>query len=744
MNEVKNLNQSTPARYTIALVQRDVEPLHTPGYDLYSYLSGNPRWLVETFGDADVNLLPASSEFDCVILGVDSLYHNETALTALRSGIRARGLLVLHQLDVTALSFLQGEFALAQQELKAEATSAQLPGTLQAPEDEPLLNWPNQIALNAPGHGRYTPASGTRATWSLLANDSSAWKTIVEVDDRGCAKPVVVRSSLRKLPRIVVCYLFLEPRKPADAQLLENMIVFCAEGTPEVAILDDRKGANATAHKLRLLGANVAHISRPPDAGHIFDTWPVRAASTVLMEGGWATADTARATRRWLAGGGTIVRADQSGGMAFQYGSTDQQWLGRRWAARLKSIEPVSWYGGTSADGQEYPGSIWRTRSVLRVLERLYQDPCADPASLGLSPPSGYREVAGRLLARRVGNLGDFDLTISTTAAACDIAVMVGETEFSLDATKKWLLSRFSDAQIEDRFDIARALARRDLFCEARAQLATHVRDRRTWHPLLIARMLAAATACGMGPSEVPPLGIVLDVDEMDTNLVLVAEYLNAQFQFHKAADLSWLEREDVLRALRTLQRLGHLVRPGEPAAATAGVELEVLCAEALATHSVLAVENTATHLIPERQHIFSPRLVDVVLKQNEQMWMLAKQREKQLEDQHADMRALGRVRNVFAVLAVVVALWPIAGVLTEWGLSPEDLAFGGVLSVAMYATLVFLLDWLRLRPRWTTVLLTPLQNGLSGIPDWVAARMRDTAVETRTVTEADEPARKV
>jgi hypothetical protein len=743
MDGVENLDHSSPARYKIALVQRDVEPLHTPGYDLCSYLSGNSRWLVETFGEAEVNLLSASTEFDCVILSVDSLYRNEAALAVLLSGIPSRGLLVLHQLDERALSFLKGEFALSQQKLQAEAIHAHVSDMLRAPQDEPLFNWPNEIALSTPVGGRCSLASSSLATWSLLADESSAWKTILEVNDLGTMKPVVMRTGLGRAARIVVCYLFLEPRRSAHAQLLENMIVFCSEGTPEVAILDDRIGASATAQKLRLLGANVTRTLRPPDAGRTFDTWPVRAASTVLMESGWATADTSQATRRWLARGGTIVRADQAGGLAFQYGSADQQWLGRQWAACLKSIDPATWHGGSAVDGQERPGSIWKTRSVFRVLERLYQDPHADPESLGLEPPSAYRDVAGQLLARRVGDLGDFDHTISTTAAACDIATIVGETGFPLDATRKWLLSRFRDAQAEDRLDIARTLARGDLLEETYDQLLKDMKDHRTWHPLLICRLLAAATSCGIMPSQVRPVGIVADADELDTNLVLAAEYLNAEAQFRKTEDLAWLERDDVLRALRTLQRLGHLVRAGESGVAASTVELEVLCTEALAVHSVLAIENTATYLILRRDLSFSPYLVDAVLEQNNQILLLARQREKQLRDEQADLKALGRVRHVFGVLAALVALSPIVGVLLKWGFSPPDLAFGAILSIGMYAALLFVLDWLRLRPGWTSFLLSPLQNGLSGLPRWVAARIHNDKEETHAVIESDNSAGK-
>src|SRR5262249_21153576 len=185
-----------------------------------------------------------------------------------------------------------------------------------------------------------------------------------------------------------------------------------------------RTRPSAMGQKLRLLGGNVTRTLRPPDAEDTFDTWPVRAASSLVLESGWALVDTSQATRRWLARGGTIVRANQDGGLSFQYGSTDQQWLGRQWASHLKKIDPATWHGGATATGQEHPGSIWKTRSVFRVLERLYQDPYVDPESLGLQPPSAYRDVASRLLARRIGELGDFDNTISTTAAACDIATI--------------------------------------------------------------------------------------------------------------------------------------------------------------------------------------------------------------------------------------------------------------------------------------------------------------------------------
>lgn len=734
MDEVKNLDQSSPARYRIALVQRDVEPLHTPGYDLCSYLSGNPRWLVETFGEAEVNVLSASTEFDCVILSVDSLYRNEAALAALVSGIRSRSLLVLHQLDERALSFLKGEFVLSQQKLKVEATQAYVSDTVRAPLDEPLFNWPNQIALSPPVRGHHRLASSSLATWCLCADESTGWKAILEVDDLGTMRPVVMRTGLGKVPRMVVCYLFLEPRRPADAQLLENMIVFCSEGIPEVAILDDQMRPSAMGQKLRLLGGNVTRTLRPPDAGDTFEAWPVRAASSVVMESGWALADTSQATHRWLARGGTIVRANQDGGLSFQYGSTDQQWLGRQWASHLKSIDPAAWHGGTTATGQEHPGSIWKTRSVFRVLERLYQDPYVDPESLGLQPPSAYRDVASRLLARRIGELGDFDNTISTTAAACDIATIVGETQLSLHTTRKWLLSRYRNAQVEDRIDIARTLARRDLLEETYAQLLEAMKDRDTWHPLLIVRLLTAATSCGVISSDVRPAGIVADADELDTNLVLAAEYLNAEAQFRKTEDLAWLERDDVLRALRTLQRLGHLLRPGEQGLAGSAVELEVLCTEALAAHSVLSVENTAAYLILRRDRSFSSHLVDAVLEQNNQILLLARLREKQLRDEQGDLKVLGRVRHLFGVLAALLALSPIAGVLIKWGFSPSDLAFGAILSLGLYAALLFVLDWLRLRPGWTSFLLIPLQNGLSGLPSWVAERIHHDRKEAAQI----------
>jgi hypothetical protein len=726
----ENISQHSPARYTIALVQREVEPLHTPGYDISVYLSRNPRWLVRKFTEQTVHLLPASDEFDCVVLAVDSLYHNPPAVEALSSKITCCGMLVLHQLDERALSFLRGEHALTHRKLGAECDRAYLPETLRPPHDEPLLNWPHRIALDSPAPGQFALAQTSRATWSLVAADSSPWKTVLEVHDVVGAEPVVLRTGLGRTPRMVVCYLFLEPRRARDAHLLENMIVFCSEGIPDVAVLDDRRaGSSATAHKLRMLGASVAHVRQPPGDGTSFDEWPVRGAATVVMEGHYATAANSPSSDRWLAAGGTIVRGNERGGLDFEYGSTDQQWLSRQFAKWLKSVDPASWHGGVSSTDESYPGSIWKTRAVLRVLQRFYRDPRVDPRRVGLQPPTAYEDIAVQLLRRRVGDHGDFDCTISTTAAACDIAGIVGGGQFSLEPTRRWLVSRFEDAQLEDRFDISRALRRRDLFEKAYAHLRETSSGQQTWHPLLVARLLAAAVACGARPPELTAETTVDHIAEIDTSLVLAAEYVDARLQFHKGEDLSWLDRDDTLRALRTMQRHGRLLNfPDSASSDDPAIELEILCTETLAMQGLLSLDRMTTHQIQERDRGYRPQHVDAVLRQNDRIWSLAMRREQQLRANRGDLRALGRVRHAMGVLAVLLAVAPFVAILLVWQSSAETVTFGIVLAVVAYSGLLFLLDGLRLRPTWTSRMLAPLQDGLSGIPRWLADRMRAPA----------------
>jgi len=51
----------------------------------------------------------------------------------------------------------------------------------------------------------------------------------------------------------------------------------------------------------------------------------------------------------------------------------------------------------------------------------------------------------------------------------------------------------------------------------------------------------------------------------------------------------------------------------------------------------------------------------------------------------------------------------------------------------------------LRLRPGWTGFLLSPLQNGLSGLPSWVAERIHhDNKEEAQTAIESGNSTSKV
>jgi hypothetical protein len=710
-------------RYSVALVQSEMEMLQTPGNELSAFLLASPeRWRAEVFTERTFEAALRSAErFDCVVLGFNAVYQSEAIQRALASGLPATGVLVLHQLQQKGVAFLPPDLALGLSKITGSVGEA-VAHKHTDPDDEILLNWPERVA--AAGSASVSPVAGS-AICRLDVPSAGAWRTSLEVVLDGERAPVVLRTSSLRRPRIVVCTLLLEPRKLHHASLLRNMITYCAAGWPEIAVVEDLGGGGRgreIARKLRVQGTNVVELPLAAPGPLRFREWPLRGVHEVVVDEQWDV-DTMLASegaQKWLELGNTLVRLEGDR-LTLRHGASDAHVVAQRWATCFHAVDPVRWHGGADGEG----GSIFATRAVLRVLALLQRERTrVQPDRLGLEAPSYYAKPAIALLTRRWRD-SRFEGTISTHAAALDVLQLVGGVEQAGELAEyltDWLRSAFADAAPEDRFDIARCLGHPELFEEAVAQLPNAPLP-----AVLATRLREAAVACGVRPRLEASQRDEVPSTDLESNLLLAGEYIAARVAFAQAFKRhSWSRLDDAAmnRALSAVAKFGLLARapsdggPFEPTLRPSGE----ISTEARGLIEYYNLDPSSTHAIRRGAQGVPPGMVEAVLKTSNKARVAEAAAQA---SERARERELRRAKNVFGVATAAAAGALFGWMITVLGhdLPGITAAFG--LGALLFVALSLVLHLFGLVPDWTKQAAETVAGGFSGLGTALTKRFR-------------------
>ena len=543
-------------RYSVALLQSESEMMQVPEYDLLPALELDKTWDVELFTERTVDaLLDSAERFDCVVVGYNAAHKSDQIRNALTSRPPGVGLLVLHQLEPSGLSFIASE-GLRAIRLRPPANHALLVPEVVA-HDEILLNWPWRLELTKVDNTRCLPHS--IAHLGVVQQPGGTWEAVFETRYGHRRLPVVLRTDARARVATAVCTVLLAPRHEDHLKLLTNLLMWCAAGRPSAVVIEAPGESNASIvhRKLRLQGVK-AVVERVAADELDFERWPVWGARDALLPAaldptqapGWPREDPCHA-KPWLRRGHRIVLLGRDDSLTIRHGESDAHWVAGRWATWFNSVPTVIWHGGR---GQ--PGSIVATRAILRVLSALHRvrrettlpglatahgvldgleeaGTGIDPRALGLPEPGRYVQPVGRMLAARIGPDDNVDDTVSATVAALDIDALLGGDVLGdrRGRLKAWLKGRAGTAALEDRLEIARCFGDEELLQDVMKSAANDARIRQPASAVMVTALRSALVACNASPETrleqfaLDPESSVVD-DELRMRPMLAAGYL--------------------------------------------------------------------------------------------------------------------------------------------------------------------------------------------------------------------------
>ena len=711
-------------RLAVALVQSEAEMLHSPAHDVSTFLRGNKeRWRLESFTERTFDAVDKiASSFDCVIIGFNAACHHSAIREALQAAQRPpANLLILHQQESHALDFLHDGLAIGLEPLHERAESAY--ARERREQDELLLNWPRRVVSGAPQE----PISCAASLW-LRFDTETAWRTVLEVEDKNRRVPVMVRTSTTMNRRLVVCSAWLDPRDdPQHARLLENAIAYCAQGRPEIAVVAPGSSegrlppAALLARKLRLQGSSTVEIAPAPGSELYFDQWPLREVSHVVLRNDQRPE--AYLDRRdaavWLESGGTLVGVN-NGRFTLHTGVSDAHWVAQRWALWFHSVDQERWLDG-----------IFRARTVLEVLSRIQSSESrAHPERLGLDRDIGELiPQLGRLIDGELGGRYNVNELVSSTTAALDVDRLAGgrvlQTAQRLQV-EAWLRAAFPRASLEERFDIARALGESglDLFEEA-AEAASGG----PVSVVCVTRMREAALRCRAQSVTVEEAGVEVDsLTELDTRPQLCAEFLAAMAELARARpedEVSSFDSTLADRAVATLAKHSVLATPN---GALPEVDAEAVCSEALGLMSYFRLTGEAT--LPARPETVGlpTGAVEPVLKETRRARAaeLAARAEEQRLRRPLD---IAQIALLFVTVALAVGVAIAGAKLIVLDLNALTLIGGAIaLFTGVFVIVALLLVRWQLYPPMGRTLATTVSEGLPGLRRRLATLVREEA----------------
>ena len=639
-------------KYSVGLLQSESEMVQVPEYDLLPSFEQDNRWDVELYTERTVRAMVDSADrFDCIVIGYNAATKSAAVQAALREGVVPVGVLVLHQLDPHALSFLEDE-PLEAERLSSPATRARAPDGTDTHE-EILLNWPQAVELR----GRALEHS--TAHLGVTPSPDSGWETVLEIQDGSRLVPVLVRTHAERWPPRAVSSVLLAPRHPQHLALLGNLVFWCASGRPNAVVVEAPSGPSAAIihRKLRLQGVK-AVVEPVADRDELdFRSWPLWGTRDVLLpdewdptqEAGWPKADPHNA-KPWLRRGHRIILLGPEDSLTVRHGESDAHWVARRWATWFQSVPTETWHGSA---GREPPGSIVATRSVLRMLALLHgvgkgarlpgldtalavleelakRGTAIDPKALGLPRPQDFTRPVGRLLARRLGDGDNIDDTVSATIAALDIDALLGGAALGDRARRleRWLRDELPHRALEDRLEIARRLGDVELLEEVIGETGSDTRGKQPASAVLVTALRSAIVTCGLLPTAPLPAFVkeperAVVERELRLRPMLAAVYLLGVLDLKRvwkkqrkepARTLRDPRQERVDRAVVTLGRLGPLSR-GLTGAAVLVPELA--STEALALIAYFARHPVPTHVVSEGDAV-PPQVLGALLQETE------------------------------------------------------------------------------------------------------------------------------
>jgi hypothetical protein len=676
-------------RSRVAIFQSEQEVLRTPAFDVGPFLRGDgDRWHVSSFDERTLGAaLDEERQFDALVVAFNALHQSGSAARDAFDGRMPDNLLLLHQLDPACFRFLTGDLALTVEEQPGGDLHPVRPPAERDAADEPLLNWPRAV----PQPDDRTVLHG-RAFRSFVPAEDSKWRIVLALERDGERFPVVMRTARVVRERVVVCSLLLEWRDPLHARLLDNMLSYCALGSPDVAVVAPPASvapgydADLLAARLRLRQARAFVVPLESGAAIPIGSWPCKTVRHIVVPGSIdiASALGDSAARAWQEAGGTLTTVGPHGELTLHNRATDARWVAERWATWYSGVDAAAWQNGLDD-----------TRAVLRMLAAVHD--MAPTGFLGLETPDGYPdEPLVALLRRRVRN-GNCEQTISATAAAWDIDHVCGRrglTTRTRRSVERWLRQAFNQAPgardrddpappLEDQFDIARALRDRRLldaaFERASGQPVT---------ALSLTRMREALVACAAwdGAEKLPQeLEAGLDADtvvaELDGHPVVSAEFLSAVVELHRHAPSHPAARLDgaaVRAAIATVYASSALVRSGTAGQPT--VRPVAITTEARALLGHMTVAPTTTWQLHPKSEGLPIQAVQEVLHESRQSREL-------VYAEGLAREAFGRATWVLGAAAVA-----FLAVAISWAFawddpsSPEWIVLAGALVVALGA----------------------------------------------------------
>jgi hypothetical protein len=643
--------------YSVALIQSEAEALHTPNLDLSVARLGERGRPLALFTERDfMSLFETSSQYDCIIVGFNALYQSPALREAFDRRLPDTGLIVMHQLRTEALTCFKDDLALRVRNLADEVEHVQLAEDRNL-LDEVVLNWPNGLIRGGgPDHLRMTGKVHSVVQPTL----DSAWRPVLDVKEDETRYPALLRTKRSHPRRIIVCYLWVEPREPRHIHLLENMVNYCAVGVPEVAVFQSPGEESDVAEVARRLALQGRRSVVPIDRID-FASWPLRHCRQLVVQDGHSSSSSLSSQQAglWMKGDAAIVVVGKEGDLTLHYRSPDEHWIALRWAAWFNAVAPQTWLGGTDQYGKSHRGSVFQTRAVLRMLmQREMTNPPqeSEEGSLGLKPVSYYQPEVERFFSttnRWKG--GSLDETISTTAAALDIDRLLQGKAISVLRRRKlmdWLRHQFPKAGLEDKLDIARCLRDTSLFQDAQKNW---MQPSALMPPSLATKLREAALVCGAPRGDLREAAPQFESSGLEKSLLLACGYLEAMVVFRERFPDHPLASNDagIDAALHTIGRYGQLLN-GDTKVET--MNAESVGAEASALIAYFGPHPATTHVLAEEGLQIPVALVDEVFRETSSSRAKLAEAREELSRHRRQLRSLIIAQYIMGALVGVAS----------------------------------------------------------------------------------------
>jgi hypothetical protein len=679
--------------FSIALVQSETEMLHAPAHDLGPMLTDCQNVAHTLFTERTFStLFDPDAAYDCIVIGHNAIHESEALLRALTNRLPHAGLCILYQHGPGSLDFMVDDIGLRIERSEHDFVDVEVAAKLD-PDGEVLLNWPNAItgpvSSGAGSQRRFSSKRfsreqnsaapdvqealmGVSAVRVLRPTPNSEWRTICEAEDRRRRLPVLVRTRMTRRPAVAATTMMLEPRNAQHRNLLLNMIMWCAGGRPDVAVVHSggEEQASKIVRKLWMQGSfAIRHEARTPEQADS-RSWPLRGVPDIVLTDGTSL----ERTDEWLRGGGRLIHLEDDG-LRIEHRQTDARWVMDRWAAWFQSVPSEIWHGG-NIGGRFHPGSVFATRAVLWTLREIRARQSAEhgtdgagASSLPLPAPESFTRQVREMLRIRFGRHTHLERTIAQTVAAIDVDDLLGGNALEAakrDGVEAWLEERFASAAPDNKLDILRALAPNGGNADRGADVeelanrvhATYGEVGPTISAVLMTKIREAAVQLGAPPSPetVRDMKWSLDVDpELDTSLLLASEYLIALHEYRnhgwEDAEQIGVKRATIDRALMTLARYGRIRRDELPE--TAGTA-ELISTEARALMVYFDAEPTPTHVIARDTAAVSPHQLISVLRESERL----RAAHADAEQNRRTVRFAAPILTAAAVLISALLLW--------------------------------------------------------------------------------------